>query len=46
MLNVLTDRTGTSPPEPSMNNLAQCKDNDVSNISFNANYSNGNTILP
>ena len=46
MLNVLTDRTETSPPEPGMNNLTTCKDNVVFNISFNANCSNGNTILP
>lgn len=46
MLNVLTERARASHPEPDMKNFTICKDNYVSNISFNTNYANGNTILP
>lgn len=45
MLNVLTDRTWTSPPEPGMINLTPYQDNDKSNISFNADDSNCDTLL-
>ena len=46
MLNVLTDRTGASPLELDMINLKTCKDNEKSNVSFDINDSNGNSILP
>ena len=46
MLNILTDRKKTSPPESGMINLTPFKDYEKSNISFDTNYSNNNTILP
>ena len=46
LLNVLTNRKSTPPPETSMIDLTPCKDNEKSNISSDANYSNSNNILP
>ena len=45
MLNVLTNRKRTPPPETSMIDLTPCEDNEKSNISSDTNYSNSNTIL-
>ena len=44
MLNVLTNRKRTPPPETSMIDLTPCEDNEKSNISSDTNYSNSNTI--
>ena len=44
MLNVLTNRKRTRPPETSMIDLTPCEDNEKSNISSDTNYSNSNTI--
>ena len=46
MLNVLTNRKRTPPPETSMIDLISCEDNEKSNISSDTSYSNSNTILP
>ena len=46
LLNVLTNRKSTPPPETSMIDLTPCEDNEKSNISSDANYSNSNNILP
>ena len=45
MLNVLTNRKRTPPPETSMIDLISCEDNEKSNISSDTSYSNSNTIL-
>ena len=45
MLNVLTNRKRTPPPETSMIDLTPCEDNEKSNISSDTNCSNSNTIL-
>ena len=45
MLNVLTNRKRTPPPETSMIDLTPCEDNEKSNISSDTIYSNSNTIL-
>ena len=45
MLNVLTNRKRTRPPETSMIDLTPCEDNEKSNISSDTIYSNSNTIL-
>ena len=44
MLNVLTNRKRTPPPEPSMIDLTPCEDIEKSNISSDTNCSNSNTI--
>ena len=46
MLNFLTDRTASLPPDPGMINLTPYEDNEKSNISFDTNDSNCNTVLP
>ena len=46
MLNVLTNRKRTPPPETGMIDLTPCEDNEKSNISSDTNYSNSNTVLP
>ena len=45
MLNALTNRKKTPPPETAMTDLTPCEDNEKSNISSDTNYSNSNTIL-
>ena len=45
MLNFLTNRKRTPPPETGMTNLTPCEDNGKSNISSDTKYSNSNTIL-
>ena len=45
VLNALTNRKRTPPPETSMTDLTPCEDNEKSNISSDTNYSNSNTIL-
>ena len=45
LLNVLTNRKRTPPPETSMIDLISCEDNEKSNISSDTSYSNSNTIL-
>ena len=45
MLNVLTNRKRTPPPETGMIALTPCEDNEKLNISSDRNYSNSNTIL-
>ena len=45
MLNVLTNRKRTPPPETGMIDLTPCEDNEKSNISSDTIYSNSNTIL-
>ena len=42
MLNVLTNRKRTPPPETSMIDLISCEDNEKSNISSDTSYSNSN----
>ena len=46
MLNVLTNRKRTPPPETGMIDLTPCEGNEKSNISSDTNYSNSNTVLP
>ena len=43
MLNVLTNRKRTPPPETGMIDLTPCEDNEKLNISSDRNYSNSNT---
>ena len=45
MLNVLTNRKRTPPPDTGMIDFAPCENNVESNTSSDANYSNSNTIL-
>ena len=45
MLNVLTNRKRTPPPETSMIGLISWEDNEKSNISSDTSYSNSNTLL-
>ena len=45
MLNVLTNRKRTPPPETNMIDLISWEDNEKSNISSDTSYSNSNTIL-
>ena len=45
MLNALTNRKKTPPPETAMTDLTPCEENEKSNISSDTNYSNSNTIL-
>ena len=45
MLNVLTNRKRTPPPETNMIDLAPCEGNEKSNISSGTSYSNSKTIL-
>ena len=45
MLNVLTNRKRTPPPETSMIDLASCEDNEKPSISSDTSYSNSTTIL-
>ena len=45
MLNVLTNRKRTPPPETSMNDLTPCKDNEKSNISSDKSYPNSNNKM-
>ena len=45
MLNVLTNRKRTPPPDTGMIDFAPCENNVESNTSSDTNYSNSNTIL-
>ena len=45
MLNILTNRKRTQPLETGMIDLTPCEDNEKSNINYDTNYSNSNTIL-
>ena len=46
MLNALTNRKRTPPPETGMIDHMPCEENEKSNISSDTNYSNSNTVLP
>ena len=45
ILNVLTNRKRTPPPETDMIDPTPCEDNEKSNISSDTNYSNSNSVL-
>ena len=45
MLNALTGRISIPPPEPDMNNLTPCEDNEKFNISFDVNQLRYDSVL-